>query len=154
MRFADEGAKVVVVDILEQAERSGEFRYAQEGMELIYLRRYLEALQHFKKAIDGYPEEAESIMRLTRERMGGDQLQTSAIFDDQFRVLSKITDPNDYAGPGTGYVPGDVRRAEIDAIRQQRSTAELTADQAEHQNHILVSDVEPARQGAWGLWKV
>ena len=96
----------------------------------------------------GYPEEAESIMRLTRERMGGDQLQTSAIFDDQFRVLSKITDPNDYAGPGTGYVPGDVRRAEIDAIRQQRSTAELTADQAEHQNHILVSDVEPARQGS------
>ncbi|BBX49141.1 propanediol/glycerol family dehydratase large subunit [Mycolicibacterium poriferae] len=96
----------------------------------------------------GYPEEAESIMRLTRERMGGDQLQTSAIFDDQFRVLSKITDPNDYAGPGTGYVPGDARRAEIDAIRQQRSTAELTADQAEHQNHILVSDVEPARQGS------
>ena len=96
----------------------------------------------------GYPEEAESIMRLTRERMGGDQLQTSAIFDDQFRVLSKITDSNDYAGPGTGYVPGDVRRAEIDAIRQQRSTAELTADQAEHQNHILVSDVEPARQGS------
>ena len=67
---------------------------------------------------------------------------------DQFRVLSKITDPNDYAGPGTGYVPGDVRRAEIDAIRQQRSTAELTADQAEHQDHILVSDVEPARQGS------
>ena len=96
----------------------------------------------------GYPEEAESIMRLTRERMGGDQLQTSAIFDDQFRVLSKITDSNDYAGPGTGYVPGDARRAEIDAIRQQRSTAELTADQAEHQNHILVSDVEPARQGS------
>lgn len=96
----------------------------------------------------GYPEEAESIMRLTRERLGGDQLQTSAIFDDQFRVLSKITDPNDYAGPGTGYVPGDARRAEIDAIRQQRSTAELTADQAEHQNHILVSDVEPARQGS------
>ena len=96
----------------------------------------------------GYPEEAESIMRLTRERMGGDQLQTSAIFDDQFRVLSKITDPNDYAGPGTGYVPGDARRAEIDAIRQQRSTAELTADQAEHQNHILVADVEPARQGS------
>ena len=63
-------------------------------------------------------------------------------------MLSKITDPNDYAGPGTGYVPGDARRAEIDAIRQQRSTAELTADQAEHQDHILVSDVEPARQGS------
>jgi propanediol dehydratase large subunit len=95
----------------------------------------------------GFGEEAEAIMRLTRERLQGDQLQTSAIFDDQFRVLSKITDPNDYAGPGTGYTLSEERRAEIDDIRQQRSTAELTADQAEHAGHLLVTDVEPARQG-------
>ena len=50
----------------------------------------------------GFTEEAEAIMRLTRERLRGDQLQTSAIFDDQFQVLSKLTDPNDYAGPGNG----------------------------------------------------
>ncbi len=42
------------------------------------------------------------IMRLTRERLRGDHLQTSAIFDERFRVLSMVTDPNDYAGPGTG----------------------------------------------------
>ena len=29
----------------------------------------------------GYDDEAEAIMRLTRERLRGDQLQTSAIFD-------------------------------------------------------------------------
>lgn len=96
----------------------------------------------------GYDDEAEAIMRLTSERLRGDQLQTSAIFDEQFRVLSKITDPNDYTGPGTGYTLTDERRAEIDNIRQQRNGTELTADQAEHAGHISVTDLEPARQGS------
>lgn len=96
----------------------------------------------------GFTEEAEAITTLTRERLRGDQLQTSAIFDEQFRVLSKLTDPNDYAGPATGYVPSDGRRAEIDAIRQARTGAELTADQVEHRGHVVVTDVEPARQGS------
>lgn len=96
----------------------------------------------------GFRAEAEAIMKLTAERLRGDQLQTSAIFDEQFRVLSKITDPNDYSGPGTGYALTGQRRAEIDDIRQQRSAAELTADQAEHAGHITVTEVEPARQGS------
>ncbi len=33
-------------------------------------------------------------------------------------MLSKITDPNDYTGPGTGYALTEQRRAEIDEIRQ------------------------------------
>src|SRR6478736_2212311 len=96
----------------------------------------------------GFDDEAESIMRLTRERLGGDQLQTSAIFDENFRVLSKLTDPNDYAGPGTGYALTERRRAEIDNIRQARTVAELTADQDEHRGHVTVTDVEVARQGS------
>lgn len=96
----------------------------------------------------GYDAEAEAIMRLTAERLRGDQLQTSAIFDEQFRVLSKITDPNDYTGPGTGYTLSDERRAEIDNIRQQRNGTELTADQSAHAGHIAVTDIEPARQGS------
>ncbi|MGV0675599.1 propanediol/glycerol family dehydratase large subunit [Mycolicibacterium fortuitum] len=96
----------------------------------------------------GYDDEAEAIMRLTAERLRGDQLQTSAIFDEQFRVLSKITDPNDYSGPGTGYTLTEARRAEIDDIRQQRSATELTVDQAEHAGHITVTEVEPALQGS------
>ena len=96
----------------------------------------------------GYHDEAEAIMRLTAERLKGDQLQTSAIFDEQFRVLSKITDPNDYSGPGTGYTLSAERRAEIDNIRPQRSVDELTADQSEHAGHLTVTEVEPARQGS------
>jgi tetratricopeptide (TPR) repeat protein len=38
--------------------KRAEFRYAQEGMELIYLRRYLEALQHFEVAGVEFPDSA------------------------------------------------------------------------------------------------
>ena len=96
----------------------------------------------------GFTEEAEAITTLTRERLRGDQLQTSAIFDDQFQVLSKLTDPNDYTGPATGYTLTERRRAEIDGIRQARTSAELTADQAEHHGHVVVTDVEAAGQGS------
>ena len=63
-------------------------------------------------------------------------------------MLSKITDPNDYAGPGTGYALTAERRAEIDPIRQARTAAELDADQAEHSGHVTFTDVETARQGS------
>jgi propanediol dehydratase large subunit len=45
-------------------------------------------------------------------------------------VLSLITDPNDYAGPGTGYEPSPERQREIDAIRQVRGVEDLRAEQA------------------------
>ena len=78
----------------------------------------------------GYVHEAERTMAFARARLSGDYLQTSAIFDEQLRVLSLVTDPNDYAGPGTGYEPSPSRQAEIDAIRQARGVADLRAEQA------------------------
>jgi propanediol dehydratase large subunit len=53
------------------------------------------------------------------------------------RVLSLVTDPNDYAGPGTGYEPDAHRQAAIDAIRQARGVEDLRADQAEWQTDDL-----------------
>ncbi len=78
----------------------------------------------------GYPAEAERIMEMTRARLSGDYLQTAAIFDENLQVLSLVTDPNDYAGPGTGYEPAPPRQAEINAIRQARGVADLRAEQA------------------------
>ena len=78
----------------------------------------------------GFDEEARRLLRLLQARVHGDYLQTAAIFDEDFRVLSGVTDPNDYAGPGTGYVPAPARQREIDAVRQQRSVADLRAEQA------------------------
>ncbi|WP_222849237.1 propanediol/glycerol family dehydratase large subunit [Trebonia kvetii] len=78
----------------------------------------------------GYPEYAERTLAFVRARLAGDYLQTSAIFDEQLSVLSLVTDPNDYAGPGTGYVPPPARQAEIDAIRQVRGVEDLRRSQS------------------------
>jgi propanediol dehydratase large subunit len=78
----------------------------------------------------GYEAAAERILAMTAQRLAGDYLQTSAIFDEQLGVLSLVTDPNDYAGPGTGFEPGPERQAEIDAIRQARGVEDLRAEQA------------------------
>jgi propanediol dehydratase large subunit len=78
----------------------------------------------------GFEAEAGRVLDMLKARVAGDYLQTAAIFDESMRVLSLVTDPNDYAGPGTGYVPTAVRQAEIDAVRQQRSTDDLRAEQA------------------------
>ncbi len=78
----------------------------------------------------GYEAAAERILAMTAQRLAGDYLQTAAIFDEKLRVLSLVTDPNDYAGPGTGFEPGPERQAEIDAIRQARGVEDLRAEQA------------------------
>ncbi len=78
----------------------------------------------------GYEAEADRIMAMTRARLAGDYLQTSAIFDERLGVLSLVTDPNDYAGPGTGYEPSAERQREINAIRQARGVDDLRAEQA------------------------
>jgi len=75
----------------------------------------------------GYEEEAARVFAMGRARVAGDYLQTAAIFDEQMHVLSKVTDPNDYQGPGTGYQMTGARRREVAAIRQQRSRDDLLA---------------------------
>jgi propanediol dehydratase large subunit len=78
----------------------------------------------------GYEEEAERLLAMLRARVEGDYLQTAAIFTESMDVLSLVTDPNDYEGPGTGYAPSPERQAEIDGIRQQRSVEDLRGQQA------------------------
>lgn len=73
--------------------------------------------------------EAQRCLDMLKARVAGDYLQTSAIFDEDMNVLSLVTDPNEYSGPGTGYQPTSARQAEIDTIRQQRSVSDLLAEQ-------------------------
>ena len=97
----------------------------------------------------GYEAAAERIVAMTAQRLAGDYLQTSAIFDEQLRVLSLVTDPNDYAGPGTGFEPGPERQAEIDAIRQARGVEDLRAEQATSAVPLLaVAGPETSGNGA------
>ncbi|EXG80178.1 propanediol/glycerol family dehydratase large subunit [Cryptosporangium arvum] len=81
-------------------------------------------------AESGFEEEASRILSMLKARVVGDYLQTAAIFTPSMDVLSLVTDPNDYAGPDTGYVPTPSRQAEIDDIRQARSVSDLRAEQA------------------------
>ena len=93
------------------------------------------------RALDeaGYEREAGRMLDMLRARVHGDYLQTAAIFTEDMRVLSLVTDPNDYSGPGTGYEPSPARQQEIDGIRQQRSVDDLRAEQATHASGLLVA---------------
>jgi propanediol dehydratase large subunit len=51
----------------------------------------------------GFPDIAESVLGMLKQKVSGDYLHTSAILDSDFEVLSAVNDPNDYQGPGTGY---------------------------------------------------
>jgi len=51
----------------------------------------------------GFTDVAEAVLTMLKGKVSGDYLQTSAIFDSQFNVVSAINDANDYAGPGSGY---------------------------------------------------
>ncbi len=78
----------------------------------------------------GYDDAATRVLQMLEARVHGDHLQTAAIFDEQMNVLSLVTDPNDYAGPGTGYEPSPDRQREIDMIRQAKGVEDLRHDQA------------------------
>ncbi len=92
----------------------------------------------------GFDVEAERVLEMTRQRLFGDHLQTSAIFGEDMRVLSALTDPNDYAGPGTGYRLSDQRQEEIARVRQERTHAELLAEQVPHAGCVLLEDTGAA----------
>ena len=85
----------------------------------------------------GFHDEAANILEMQRQRAVGDYLQPSAILGDDFQVLSALTDPNNYQGPGTGYrLEGD-RWAALQDLPQARDP------------HTYVESLEAAQEGAW-----
>lgn len=80
-------------------------------------------------AENGFDLEAQRCLDMLKARVAGDYLQTSAIFDEEMNVLSLVTDPNVYSGPGTGYQMTPTRQQQVDTIRQQRSVADLLSEQ-------------------------
>jgi propanediol dehydratase large subunit len=51
----------------------------------------------------GFNDVAQSVLNMLKEKVTGDYLHTSAIFDENFNVVAAVNDLNDYNGPGTGY---------------------------------------------------
>ena len=64
----------------------------------------------------GFVDVAESVLSMLKQRVVGDYMQTAAILDKDFHVLSGINTPNDYMGPGTGYRVQGERWEEIKKI--------------------------------------
>lgn len=64
----------------------------------------------------GFDDVAQSMLNLMKLRISGDQLQTSAMIDGEFNVISAINNPNDYMGPGTGYKMSSERWEEVKDI--------------------------------------
>ena len=96
----------------------------------------------------GFDLEATRILTMAQQRLSGDHLQTAAIYDEDLRLLSKLTDPNDYAGPGTGYRYGDARRRELEDIPQARTVQDILAAQLPHRDHLVLVDGAPAETGS------
>ena len=64
----------------------------------------------------GFVDVAERVLSMLKQRVVGDYMQTAAILDKDFHVLSGINTPNDYMGPGTGYRVQGERWEEIKKI--------------------------------------
>ena len=95
----------------------------------------------------GFREVAANILEMQRQRVVGDYLQPSAIFDEQFRVHSALTDPNDYQGPGTGYRVEGERWAAIQDLPQARDPRLYQDDLAAGEHDDWLYEAGPAQAG-------
>lgn len=64
----------------------------------------------------GFEDVATSVLNMLKQRVAGDYMQTAAILDKDFHVMSGVNTPNDYMGPGTGYRVDGERWEEIKHI--------------------------------------
>jgi hypothetical protein len=94
----------------------------------------------------GFAKTAANVLEMGRQRVAGDYLQPSAIFDRHFHVQSALNDVNDYTGPGTGYRVENGRWDEIQRIPQAKSPRDFIADQIGTPLEKL-AEVGPAKPG-------
>src|SRR5512140_3016574 len=83
---------------------------------------------------------------MQRQRLTGDYLQPSAIFDKNFKVLSAINDPNDYQGPGSGYRLDGERWRKLQDLPQCLDANSLVA-QSSADAHLRLVERGPAKRG-------
>jgi propanediol dehydratase large subunit len=95
----------------------------------------------------GYADVAANLMEMGRQRVAGDYLQPSAIFDRDFQVLSSINDGNDYGGPGTGYRLENEAWQEVQRIPQAKSPREFIDEQLGEPLPTL-AEIGPMKRGS------
>jgi hypothetical protein len=93
----------------------------------------------------GFGDVAEAVLAMQRQRVSADYLQTSAVIDADGLVRSAVNDPNEYAGPGTGYRLEGERWELLQSLPHAAVPAELLGDSA--LADPIVSDGEVAVRG-------
>jgi propanediol dehydratase large subunit len=76
----------------------------------------------------GFQEVAEAVLGMQRQRVAADYLQTAAVIDVDGVVHSAVNDPNEYAGPGTGYRLEGERWALLQSLPQVVAPEELMGE--------------------------
>jgi propanediol dehydratase large subunit len=101
------------------------------------------------KALDeaGFHDVAANILEMQRQRVIGDYLQPGAIFGRDFRVLSALTDPNDYRGPGTGYRLEGERWAALQNLPQAWDPRSYMAARDNGDRPAWLQEIGPAMRG-------
>jgi len=99
----------------------------------------------------GFDDVAANLLEMQRQRVIGDYLQTSGIFGSDgkrnFRVLSALTDANDYRGPGTGYRVKGQRWEQLQRIPQAWNPREFVEELKCQVCAPWLEDVGPAAPG-------
>jgi propanediol dehydratase large subunit len=97
----------------------------------------------------GFKDTANALLALLKQRVAGDYLQTAAIFNERFEVLSAINDSNDYRGPRQGGRLSRERIDEISRCRRITEPAEIIAGAADvdKEDQIVIHALGPAKFG-------
>lgn len=95
----------------------------------------------------GFQDIAERIVEIQKQRVSGDYLQTSAVFDSNLHVLSAINDSNDYQGPGTGYRLEGKRREEITNLAQAIDPRRISESASSKEPKMVLREIGEAATG-------
>ena len=83
----------------------------------------------------GFADIARAVVDMQRQRVSADYLQTSAVIDAEGVVHSAVNDPNEYAGPGTGYRLEGARWEALQALPHVVDPATLGIERARRRRH-------------------
>jgi propanediol dehydratase large subunit len=105
----------------------------------------IEVIRHLAEA--GFGDVAANVLEMQRQRVIGDYLQPAAIFGDDFQVLSALTDPNDYQGPGTGHRVEGERWSALQNLPQAWDPRSYLEDLGATGRETWLEEIGPARRG-------
>jgi propanediol dehydratase large subunit len=95
----------------------------------------------------GFHDVATNVLEMQRQRVIGDYLQPSAVFGDGFQVLSALSDPNDYQGPGTGYRVEGEHWSALQNLHQAWDPRTYLENLSAVQSETWLEEIGPAEQG-------